>query len=461
MPIKINFFSLFIIKLINTNAMANELKKLIREAFNTAYIKHKNKSLSESSDSMKAKMSSNDINKAEQAFREIKSNPNVIGGYAWTPQGSANGKLNQNQFNLLTELVFENTDLDFKKKVFMAMYSDKNPALVNTIKARLMGMKGSHVTEEDAMVAIETAWNEMFLGEKFKSGDQLKKGFMDAVKEYSPLDNSNFGAYLMRRIVNASSTALRDYYNLEKPVSLDAPSPVTGKATEFGSGEDFGSDSLNPIMDPGSDLTGLGAGFENPEANGAGDSEEYITVAGDEEAGDEENVSPDMTVGANIEDEGSPAQIEAKKMVSILVDSIREAVSDFRQYTNTTPAQQKGLSALEHIINTGESPDKDSANAILDLKKNRKFMNTIDRYLFENGFLNSRGKAESFQNIKIKYLAQLVQFLKTGDASVLSSDLQENKLWFIENMILENFTKNHLDKIMENVYKRLLPKLNN
>lgn len=568
--------------------MANELKKLIREAFNTAYHNYKFKILSESVDTLKSKMSSSDINKAERAFFEIKNNPEIAYKYAWSPQtlNGGNPKDPQAPFNLLMEMLAEKLDPETKKRVFMAIYSDKNPALVNAIKARLMGMKGSHVTSEEATQAIETAWNEMFLGEKYKSGDQLKKSFEDATAEYKPLDSSNFGAYLMRRLVNASSTALRDYYATEKPTSLDAPSPVTGKSSDFGSEEDFGSDTLNPIMNPSADLAGLGAGLEGSEDTGDIEgADEYVSVAGDEETGDEENVSADETIGGGLEsdsEEASAAKRNARQMIKRLEKSLYQAIEEYRNYYEPTPNQEKGFLALEEIL-SGLSPKEATAKlgfnttaAIQDLKKNKTFSGMVDDYLLRNGFVNSRGKVESFVNMFPQWIADAVKFKLTGEvpkefpedrrtsftsdepesettgldmkqmhklvidtkkavkalkqsgsdskaipalealltgtdpetvaknygysnAENLAQDikglnigatpqdiadsakslkvgkitkaqpvyaepdeLSEGKtFWFLEEVMLENFMKKNMDKIMENVYKRLLPKLNN
>lgn len=448
--------------------MANELKKLIREAFNTAYLNYKMR-LFESVESMKSKMSSGDIYKVENAFREIKNDPNMAYKYAWTPQGSANGILNTKQFNLLVEMVFENTDMETKKKIFMTMYSDKNPALINAIKARLMGMKGVFVSEEDAMNALEVAWNEIFLGEKTKSSDKIKKTFTDKAEEYIPLENSNFGAYLMQFFVGSATNALRDFMGMEKPQSLDAPSPVTGKSTDISSGEDFGSDALNPMMNTDKDLSGLGAGLEKPDSGDELESsDDYIAVAGDEEADDEENVSADKTIGDDLEsDDSSPAEKQARKMIRILNLSLKQGIKEFRNSGNVSEAQERGLVALETILNTGVSPQEASSSlgynatvAIDSLKSNKNFIKIVDDYLFTNGFLNGRGKVESFSNIKPMYLAQMVKYMKSNDAKHLSPDLKENTLWFIDELIYEQFVEKNLDKIMERVYRRLAPKIN-
>lgn len=438
--------------------MAKELKKMIREAFNMAYTKHK-KNLHENADSLKAKMSSGDVYKAENAFREIIANPNMAAKYAWTPQGSANGALNTKQFNLLVELLFEGTDLATKRLIFMTMYSDKNPALVNAIKAKLMGLKGTYVTPEEAMQAIETGWNEMFLGEKGKRADKEKKSFINAASEYNPLESSNFGAFLITRLLNASSNALRDSFGAEKPLSLDAPLPSTGKTREVGDAEDFGSDV---IEDPETHdvVKDIGGGFEEPDIEDNGSA---INIADDEGQGEENDIeSGHETLGnkiaGSIEDK-TPAELHAEKMIDILTGSLREAIEDFKKYKKVSPAQIKGFAALEHILNTGESPSIAAAGAITDLKDNRDFMNTVDRYLFENGFLNSRGKVESFKNIKLKYLAQLVKYKMSGDIKTLSPDLKESKIWFINELVLERFVETNMEKIMERVYNRLSIKL--
>ena len=438
--------------------MAKDLRNIIREAFTIAYYKHKTKNLFENVESLKSTMSSSDINKAEHAFREIKGNLNMAAKYAWTPQGSVNGELNTSQWNLLAEMIFENMDSENRRKAFMVMYSDKNPALVNTIKGKLMGIKGTFVTEEEAMQAMENAWNQIFIGEKYKNKEDIKRGFSDAEKEYVPKDKSNFGAYLITRLLNASLNSLRDSFNSEKTQSLDAPVAATGKPRDVSdSGDDFGSDALE---DPEThDVVGSSNLLDEPDTE-----ERETTILPGEESEEDTDEKSTETLGQKIagseSDDSSPAEREAKRMVSILVESLHEAIDDFRKYVKVTPAQEKGLSALEKVLATGESPDKDSTNSILDLKKNKKFIITINRYLAENGFVNSRGKVESFINIKIKYLARLVKFLQTGDLSLLKG-LDESKIWFLEDVLFEDFIKYNMDKVMENVYKRLSPRLNN
>jgi hypothetical protein len=418
--------------------MANELKKLVREAFNTAYRTRKQNIISESVSSLAATMSPEDIAKAEDAFNQVKNNPEAAAKFAWSPQtlnGNSPGK-KQAPFNLFIELVHERLDPEVQKRIFMTVYNDNNPALISLLTNKLIGMKGSIANRDEARQAIETAWNEMFLGEKYKSGDKEKKSFSDAFSEYIP-GNSNFGAYLVERLKNSASTALRDLFNTEKPASLDAPSQITGKANEFGVEGAFGNDD-----EYGSDTMG-----------DAGEKDDNLNLDGDQESDSEE----DLGDISQIADEENRAQVEAKEMITILIDSINEAISDFRSHY--PGKSEKGLSALENVVNTGENPDKISQGLIGDLKKNKVFLNLIDKYLRYNGFTNSRGRFVSFEDLKSLYIAKMVQFLKTGDVSILAG-LQESKIWFIDNVLMENFMKNNLDKIMENVYKRLAPKLN-
>lgn len=384
--------------------MANNLRNLIREAFNTAYNKHKFKILSESVETLKNKMSAGDINKANLAFNEISANPEIAYKYAWSPQtlNGDNPKNPQAPFNLLMELIAENLDPETKKKVFMAIYNDRNPALINIITNRLMGMKGSHVTPEEASMAVETAWNEMFLGDKHKTGDLTKKSFTDALAEYKPLDGSNFGAYLMQRLISSSSNALRDYFNTVKPKSLDAPSNITGKSTDIGDGE---------VED------------EIPMGKGATDDDynEDETNLYQPEAGSEFDLASDEAIAA---------RNNARQMIKRMEKSLYEAIAEFRNYEEPTPNQEKGFTALEEILGgltikaVSAKLGFNATSAIQDLKKNKNFVRIVDDYLLRNGFVNSRGRVDSFINIMPQYIEDSIQFKKTGK---LPTDFQDDR----------------------------------
>lgn len=453
--------------------MEKQLRNVIREAFNIAYSTHKVSKLFESSQDMKASMSSGDVYKTEDVFRKLKENPSLAAEYAWTPQGSANGALNVKQFNLLVEMIFENADFNTQSKIFMGLYNDKSPALINRVSQYLTGKKGTNVTAEEAAQALEIAWNEMFLGEKYKSGEGMKKSFADAVAEYVPTINkrgsaSNFGAYFMGRLLNAASTAFRDTVTADKPLSLDAPSLKTGKPKDIGDegGEDFGSDTLHQLnIEP--ELKDIGAGLENPEAGiDVGDEgrDEYA-LADDSEEDEMDGETVGQDLDSSVSDEATPAERHARKMIRILNLSIKQAIKEFRGTGKVTESQEKGLVALEQILSTGIEPNALSSKlgynvttAIQDLKKNKAFVNMVDDYLFTNGFLNARGKVDSFINMKPLYLAKAAKYMLTGDVSHLMG-LNEGVFSFVDEVIMENFMKKNLDKIMERVYKKLSKKL--
>lgn len=452
--------------------MANELKKLIREAFSIAYNQHKTSKLNESAEDLKSKMSSGDINKVENVFRTLVANPALASNYGWTPQGSANLVLNPKQFNLLLELIYENTDLDTKSKLFMGLYNDRNKALVNRASQYLTGLKGTNVSTREAVQSLETAWNEMFLGEKTKDGTATKKGFIDAVENYKTQENkrggtvSNFGAFFMTRLLNSASNALRDEVSKDTPISLDAPSLTTGKSREIGHEEDFGSDTLHST---GVDdtLKQFGGAFDDVEG-----SNNYDTaLPGEEGEGEGENekdsdsIDDDSEIGSNLgddieSDDTDPKQKKAHDMIDVLVDSIQEAIDDFRQYMpKATDTQKEGMALLEKVLKTGESNTLEANKISSALKKGnfgKLFINTVDRYLFENGFTNPEGKTMSFRDLGVVSLAKLIKLKNNNYQNVAEiRSLDENVKWVVDSIILESFMKENMRKIMENVYKKL------
>ena len=185
----------------------------------------------------------------------------------------------------------------------------------------------------------------------------------------------------------------------------------------------------------------------------AGEKEDDLNLGGEQENDSEE----DLGDISQIEDEENPAQVEAKEMITILIKTVNQAISYFRRvYPGKS---EKGLSALEKLVNTGENPDKIGQGLIGDLKSNDAFIDLMNGYLRYNGFKNTRGRFVSFGDLKSLHISKMVKFLKTGDISLVAG-LQESKIWFIDNVLMESFMKKNLDKIMENVYKRLAPRLN-
>jgi len=417
--------------------MANELKRIIREAFNIAYSNHKSNIISEDVKSLESKMSSGDVYKTENAFREIVANQNLALQYAWSPQGSENKKLNPQQFNLLAEMIFERTDANTKRNLMMSLYGQNNQALFNKAAKRIMSTLNIPANRQTMEQAYMEGWAQMFLDTEKKGGEgEVKQNFEDIVTQYSaiPADKrTNFGAYIAEVLTSNMLNAYKSEMSREGGMSsLDKPSTVTGKATEFGSEEDFGSDTLNPMMDPGSDLSSLGAGLSSTEDNDIEGNDEYTSVAGDEqEIGDEENVSPEQTTGADIETGGpdawrgghqqaDKARNNARLMIKRLEKSLYQAIEEFRKYEEPTPAQEQGLLGLELMLD-GMSPKEASVQLgynitpiIQNLKRNSKFVELVDDYLLRNGFVNSRGKVESFINMMPQWIADAVAFKRTG-----------------------------------------------
>src|ERR1035437_8562674 len=93
--------------------MANELKKLIREAFNIAYNNHKSKMVNlneEDSAVMGARLeASGQKQVADDILKKLIESPVGKGRLSWSPQGGSEDgkKINANQLNYIVENLIE------------------------------------------------------------------------------------------------------------------------------------------------------------------------------------------------------------------------------------------------------------------------------------------------------------------------------------------------------------------
>ena len=431
--------------------MSKDLRKLIREAFTSAYKNHK--LLSEDSEQMKSTMSSGDVMKVEDVFRKITVNPNLAIQYAWVPQGSANKQLNPAQFNLLAEMIVEKSNPMMKKNLMMSLYGQNNQDLYNKAMKRIMATLNVHISKTTMENAFLEGWAQMFLDTPSKeAGVERKQNFDDIVAGYMKLPAEkrvNFGAYIAETLSSNILNAYRDdMIRTKGTTSINAPSQTTGKETDFGSAEDFGSDTMNA---PGVEdaYAETGANVDNPETLGSiGDDEEETPVddsvidldnTDDFENTEEFDGESDPNIAGVFEpkpgemsDKEEDARKKARFLIAALLKSINQAVKEFRQWHEPSESQQKGLLALEKLM-TGERPKELSAKlgynittSIQDLKKSKEFTRVLDDYLVANGFINSRGKVESFLNMSPIYIADAVKYFKTGDASI-TKDLETYK----------------------------------
>lgn len=461
--------------------MANELKKLIREAFNIAYNKHKENKINESIESLTSKMSSGDVYKVENIFRSIVENQNLAIKYAWTPQGSANGELNQKQFNLLVEMIYEKTDMSTKKNLMMSLYNQDNKALLNKAAKRIMSSLNVAINPQTLESAYMDGWAQMFLETQGKSGER-KQNFEDIASEYSGkkfVDNkgkekeSNFGAYIATVLTSNMLNAYKDEMSREgSATSLDKPSSTTGKPADFGAEDDFGSDTQHTTMST-DDLAGLGAGLENPEvtdgpsdADSISDAEtetdDYVSSAGDEVESDEENGGE--TVGGGIEDVDSSREDsednrkEAKRNIKALFTALFQAIKEYTDYHEPKPWQLEGFNVIRKLIK-GITPSTKELALIGELKSDKEFSKIVNDYLIANGFLNSRGRMDTFENIKPKYIIAAANYYKTKDSSKIaklddrgdSTTISPEELEKRKEKFSQEFPTNQADKIKKTV----------
>ena len=448
--------------------MANELKKLVREAFNIAYTNHKTNKINESVEGLKSKMSSGDIYKVENVFRSIVANPNLAIKYAWTPQGSANGELNTNQFNLLVEMVYEKTDMAAKKNLIMSFYNQENKALFNKAAKRIMSSLGVATNQQTLESAYMEGWAQMFLETQSKKTGERKQNFEDITALYSGkkfIDSkgnereSNFGAYIAEIITSNILNAYKDEMSRGgRATSLDEPSSTTGKPADFGTEDDFGSDTQHATMGA-EDLGNLGAGLDNPEtigepedievgAENQEDGDDYESLAGDEDSGVENGGGE--TIGSGIEavdseedrkekeedkeDRKEKDRKDAKRNITALYKALFHTIKEYEEYHEPTQAQKNGLTAIKAFISGLEPKEAtkklgfNATTAFENLKDSKEFTRIANDYFLADGVLGARGRAMSFSDLQPKYIAWSAQFFKSkNDKQFFKSKVADQK----------------------------------
>lgn len=442
----INFFPLFIRKLINIFIMSQELKRLIREAFNNAYNTHSGKVLSEAI-----------TGGVDQALKSIIANPEVAKRYAWTPQGSANKLLNQVEFNsLVDELqkmlpVGENpANAQKLKQIMLSLYGPDNVALYNMAKRIIMSTLKVVPNEEMMVDSFVDGWNKIFLGNvetKASKDDrhsdpnvapEFYKNFDQYVAEYNPAKNKNFGAYISQAIQNSVLQSYKDAIEENMPKSsLDAPSRTTGKPTDAADAEDFGSDAMHA---GGADdtLRDFGGAFDDNNTSDAPavDDLETLDTDSEENIGDESGTTLGSEIGDNLEggegvelsDDSTHTKQFSKEMINVLFGAINQAISIYsNKFPNDkTAVAMYGFPALQKIMK-GEALDKLEDQAIKDLKKGnsataKKFLPLVDYLLSKSDFEDLNGKFMSFQDLSIKNMRRAGKFLTTGEYERVTAD---------------------------------------
>lgn len=413
--------------------MENKLRLLIRKTLienytNSGILNEGHQTVA----TLSAKLSPEAIAKVEAQFNEINSNINAAAKYAWNPTSSKDqkkegqSKTKNEEHNLLVEMIHERMSIEDQKRALMLIYSQDNKAL-QAWSSYYVSRDLGNVNRATLDDAFRDGWTRIFIGTPQKSDPTKEyKKFDDYAAEYATNVKGAPTSTFAGTIVGAIQTATRESYSElvnTKMTSLDAPSRITGKGMDAESGDDFGSDTLhadNPedvLSGAVSDLDGGFEGGDEGEVNLDTDitSDDYV------EPGSEEDATSTLggTIGDELEDSEAQemAQKRAKTMSKILILSIEEAIDDFKKFGKPSDTQLMGLNLINNVINTGQAIDPKDLRFVNDLKKNKRFLNTINRYMYENGFRNSRNKPVSFEDIKMKYVTDAVNYLKTKDTA--------------------------------------------
>ena len=321
--------------------MANELKKLVREAFNIAYTNHKTNKINEDSASMGASLEvSGQKQIADDILKTLINSTVGSGSLFWSPQGGSMGgkKINVNQLNYIVEKLVElyKQTKDNKYKMIIAyIYSPfaetgtfKRPdgTTARTIKSKplydFMLRKFQYSTELERLMEedpeifkemISDVWNWMFVDGKIKPAKgeykgQIMQTFDRMVAEYIPNESSNFGALINKYFENQIKNSTRREASVEfKTASMDAP-------TSSGRSHDFGDEIK--------------------------DSPETVSATGEE---DEENEFANLVTSA----EGGPAEDSNSLEFKDYNTAIRQIIDTARL---TDAASEAALTVFEETM---------------------------------------------------------------------------------------------------------------
>jgi hypothetical protein len=276
MSLKINFFKLFIIKLINTTAMANELKRVIREAFNIAYINKKLQSLNEDARE-KGEALGADKAKADEVLAKVINNPSQAINYPWLMKSKSG--LSDEQSNYIVDSLVElykSTGEDKYKEAIANMFSpapivktgqnmiDKrikeksvtNTAAYNEIlsKAR-QGSPLESLNKKDpdfAYTAMLRAWGRLFKGGTIipKGTDTKVDAFDNILKRYTG-SGQGFGGAIIEAMANDVKNEARR--EARRQGRFVAP-PTNRDGKEIDLGDEYGSGAEGAESEAGSEF---------------------------------------------------------------------------------------------------------------------------------------------------------------------------------------------------------------
>ncbi len=226
--------------------MINSLQKLIREAFNTAYYNHKTV-LKESAESLAAKLSPQEKTAADEKINKLLTKGSGYQDIKWDPSGLEGDS--QKQQDYIVETLFEkyretkdNQFRDALASFFSYAPNRKRDSTGNIVtdESPLWKVAKKRYGNSTALERLEVkkpgtlydflanSWAKIFEG----------KYFNELVDKYQDT-GTNFGRYLSTYIITDIANQIRDTTSPNSEFgtttkSIDAPSRVTGKSTDFG-----------------------------------------------------------------------------------------------------------------------------------------------------------------------------------------------------------------------------------
>lgn len=441
--------------------MQNELKKTIREAFDIAYNNYK-KALNESALSLGEKLSPQEKAQADNLLDILVNKKPGYANIEWDPSGKGEGigqytpagekKARTNGNRAQQDYMIESL-LELYKSTRDEKYKNALAQFFRFTGKQIRGAQGETITDESPLWKIakkryggSTALERL---EKKKPGTLydflanswekiFSKDYFDKLVDKYQDTGLNFGRLLSTHILTDLQNQIRDSTGPgsefdAKVKSMDAPSNVTGKSLDFGD-EDNGGE-----IEDDEPMNGIGATddtYNRDEDNlyQKEKSSEYDAITAD----------------------ASDNQIKSKKIARIMIGklfkSLDQGIREFIAHHEPTEAQLKGLQALNELMN-GLNPQEvtkklgfDATAAIQGLKMSKEFTRIVDDYLLANGFLNSRGKPDTFGyrwnpqtgkkeegGIKPKYISDAAKFIHTGDTKLTDKLDDRNTNPFIDS----------------------------
>lgn len=320
----------------------NKLQSLIREALEEAYTLHENELfLSEdTSAEFAAKLNPERKAYADKVIDILVNQKPGWHNYQWDPTGKTN-KLNETQWNYIVETLAEQAVSTQDPKygvIFSSIYNaqpkrgennrEVDSALYNTLVNKSGKLAQWAKSKKDVVQdAIINAWGKLFYTDTW----------LDVLNKYKSTPGKNFGSFLLNTLwfyvqdlTKASDVTKRvTGFN-----SIDAPSNVTGKATDLDGGMEDGIPNDGGIEDD-DEFEPVGDG-----STGVPDDREDLNA---DQAETGILAKPDSgNADVEFQDRATREFKKFQKSVMVLINSARTL--------GLPELQQKGLIVLKDII---------------------------------------------------------------------------------------------------------------